>query len=405
MTPTALEGVRILDLSHHIAGPFCTKLLADYGAHVIKVERPPAGDPARLMGPFFKDEPHLEGSALFLHLNTNKESITLNLKSALGRAIALRLAAESDIVVENFRPGVIDRLGLGYEALSAVNPKVILTSISNFGQTGPYRDLPASELTLYAMGGPMNITGNRHHEPLKLAGAIVQYHAGSVAAVATMVALHHVEEGGGGGWIDVSIYETQAGFRDRRTIYLTAHSYTGDVGRRPEAGIRAGAGVRPCADGYVNIHATGRGKLQSFLHMIGRDDLVADPRVATQAVLLQHPDLVAEIEASYLDWLMQHTKRDAAAIAQQHRLLAAPVNTIADVLADPTFQERGAFEVIDHPHTGPATYTGRPFLMSETPRPPARRAPLLGEHTLAILCDRLGYTREDVGRMRAMGVV
>ncbi|MGH2584279.1 MAG: CaiB/BaiF CoA transferase family protein, partial [Dehalococcoidia bacterium] len=273
MTPTALEGVRILDLTHHIAGPYCTKLLADYGADVIKVERPPAGDPARRAGPFFEDTPHLEGSALFLHLNTNKQSVTLDLKTALGREVALRLTAEADIVVENFRPGVMADLGLDYDALRAVNSNVILTSISNFGQTGPYRDLPASEITLYAMGGPMNVTGNRNHYPLKLGGNVVQYHAGAVAAYATMLALYSVEDGGDGEHIDVSIYETQAGFRDRRTIYLTAHSYTGEVGRRPETGIRPGIGVRPTADGYVNIHATGKGKLAAFLRMIGREDL------------------------------------------------------------------------------------------------------------------------------------
>jgi len=172
MTPAALEGVRILDLSHQIAGPYCTKLLADYGADVVKIERPPAGDPARREGPFFQDRPHLEGSALFLHLNTNKQSVTLNLKSTLGREIALRLAAESDIVVENFRPGVMAELGLNYESLRAVKADIILTSISNFGQTGPYRDLKASELTLSAMGGPMNVTGNRHSYPLKLGGNV-----------------------------------------------------------------------------------------------------------------------------------------------------------------------------------------------------------------------------------------
>lgn len=405
MTPTALEGVRILDLSHHIAGPYCTKLLADYGADVIKVERPPAGDPARRTGPFFQDEPHLEGSALFLHLNTNKQSVVLNLKSALGREIALKLAADVDIVVENFRPGVMADLGLDYESLRAVNPNVILTSISNFGQTGPYRDLPASEITLSAMGGPMNVTGNKHAYPLKLGGNVVQYHAGAVAAYATMLALYDVEGGGDGGHIDISIYETQAGFRDRRTIYLTAHAYTGEIGTRPEAGLRPGIGVRPCADGYVNIHATGKGKFTSFLRMIGRDDLTDDPRTANAIVLMQYPDLAEEIEASYLVWLMGQSKRDAAAVAQQHKLLAAPVNTIGDVIADPAFRARNAFEVIDHPRTGTATYTGRPFIMYETPRPPARRAPLLGEHTVEVLCDRLGYAREDIGRMGALQVV
>ena len=195
------------------------------------------------------------------------------------------------------------------------------------------------------------------------------------------------------------------GFRDRRTIYLTAHIYTGDIGTRPETGVRPGIGVRPCADGYVNIHATGATKFASFLRMIGRDDLVGDPRTFNAVMLLQYPDLAEEIEASYLGWLMGHTKRDAAAIAQQNKLLAAPVNTIADVIADPAFRARNAFEVIDHPHTGPATYTGRPFIMYETPRPPARRAPLLGEHTGLVLQKYLGLTDDEIADLMATDVL
>src|SRR5690606_26222253 len=183
-SPQALDGVRVLDLTHHIAGPFCTKLLADYGADVIKIERPRVGDPARREGPFLHDEPHLEGSALFLHLNTNKRSVCLDLATPAGRDIALQLAARSHIVVENFRPGTLDRFGLGYEALRAVRPDIVLVSISNFGQSGPYRDLPMSEITAYAMGGAMNATGHRDREPLKLGGNVVQYHAGANAAFA-----------------------------------------------------------------------------------------------------------------------------------------------------------------------------------------------------------------------------
>jgi crotonobetainyl-CoA:carnitine CoA-transferase CaiB-like acyl-CoA transferase len=402
----ALAGVRVLDLTQYIAGPYCTKLLADFGADVLKIERPPAGDPARRLGPFPNDTPHLETSAPFLHLNTNKRSLTLNLKTEEGRRIALRLAERADVLVENFRPGTLARLGLDVNELHARNPRLVVTSISNFGQSGPYRDLKASEITLYAMGGPMNVTGHRDHEPLKLGGNVVQYHAGAVAAFATMVALYAVEGGRPyGEHIDVSIYETQAGFRDRRTVYLTAHAYTGDIGRRPEAGVRPGVGVRPAKDGYVNIFAGGPDRFVRFLRMIGREDLIGDERTRNPLLLNQHPELAQEIEHRYLEWLMAHPKREAAAIAQQHRLLAAPVNEIRDVVEDPAFNERGAFEVIDHPYTGPLKYAGRPFIMSATPRPPARRAPLLGEHTVQVLCEELGYRREDVARLRAQGVV
>lgn len=387
-----LTGVRVLDLTHFHAGPRCTKLLADFGADVIKVERPAGGDPARALGPFPGDIPNLEASGTFLFLNTNKRGITLDLKTEAGRDICLALAARADIVVENFRPGVMDALGLGYPVLSALNPAVILTSISNFGQTGPYRDLPASELTLSAMGGPMNVTGYREREPLKLAGNVVQYHAGSVAAYATLLALYAVEgaraagEPAQGEWIDVSIYETQAGFRDRRVINLTAHAYTGDTGKRGIPGSRPGAGVRPCADGFVNIHASSPSRFAEFLRLIGRADLVpifagVSPFTATDS------DLLGEVEANYRVWLLDKTKHEAAALAQRHHLLAAPVNTVRDLVEDAGFEARGVFETVDHPATGPLRYPGRPFIMSESSRPPARRAPLLGEHTAEVLAE------------------
>lgn len=402
----ALAGVRVLDLTHHIAGPHCSKLLGDFGADVLKIERPPAGDPARLAGPFYKDIPDLETSALFLHLNTNKRSLTLNLKSVEGQRIIRRLAEGVDILVESFRPGVMADLGLDTATLSAINPRLIVTSISNFGQTGPYRDLRASEITMSAMGGPMNVTGHRDHHPLKLGGNVVQYHAGAIAAYATLLALWAVEGGRPHGeHIDISIYETQTGFRDRRVIYLTGYAYTGETGQRPEAGARPGTGVRPAMDGYVNIFAGGADRFRRFLGMIGREDLTEDPRTHNPLLLPQHPELAMEIENSYLVWLMSHPKREAAAIAQANRLLAAPVNEIRDVMEDPAFIERGVFETIDHPRTGPQRYAGRPFILWGSPRPPARRAPLLGEHTSEVLVDELGYTQEDVGLLRAQGVV
>ncbi len=392
-----LHGVRVLDLTHFHAGPRCTKLLADFGADVIKIERPPDGDPSRQLGPFPNDTPNREASGTFLFLNTNKRSVLLDLKTKAGRDVCLALAAGADIVVENFRPGVMEALGLDYPVLSALNPAVILTSLSNFGQTGPYRDMPASELTLSAMGGPMNVTGYREREPLKLAGNVVQYHAGSIAAYASLLALYSLEtavaagEPARGEWIDVSIYETQAGFRDRRVINLTAHAYTGDTGKRTIPGSRPGAGVRPCADGFVNIHASSPSRFAALLRLIGRADLV--PLFAgISPFTMTDSDLLGEIEAAYRVWLLELGKHEAAALAQQHRLLAAPVNTVRDLAEDQGFAARGVFETIDHPVTGSLRYPGRPFIMSESPRPQAERAPLLGEHTGEVLAQlsRLG---------------
>src|SRR4030043_1673381 len=179
MLEQALSGVKIIDLTWYISGPYCAKLLADYGAEVIKVEKAGEGDPARRMGPFFKDDPHPEKSGLFLHLNTNKQGITLNLKTATGKKILKELVKDADILVENFRPHVMPGLGLDYETLKKVNPRLVMVSISSFGQTGPYREFKAAEIVEYAMGGEMYSTGIAGREPLKLGGNVGRNQGGT----------------------------------------------------------------------------------------------------------------------------------------------------------------------------------------------------------------------------------
>ncbi len=198
LTQSALSDIRVLDFTQYIAGPYCAKLLADYGAEVVKVERPGTGDGARCIGPFPNDTPHPEKSGTFLHLNTNKRSITLDLKTDEGRRIALDLAARSDAVVESFRPGTMEGFGLSYEALSTVNPSLVMTSISNFGQTGPYRDRRGSELIFYGMGGELYSTGVSEKEPLKLGGTVGLYQAGTIAAYATLGAIFTARDNGAG---------------------------------------------------------------------------------------------------------------------------------------------------------------------------------------------------------------
>ena len=394
-----LEGIRVVDLSRDVAGPFATKLLADYGADVIKVE-PPDGDPSRRSGPFHGDDPHPEKSALFLHLNTNKRSITLDPASTAGAALVRRLAADADVLVEDFEPG--RSAGWGWEALTADRQDLVMASLTPFGQTGPYRDYRGAEITLQAIGGPMLVTGHREKEPLKLGGHAAHYHAGTAAAFAIMLARLRVESGGEGDYIDLAVFECQAGTRDRRTIFQLGAAYTGFARSRPVAGTRPLSGVRPCADGYVSI--MGGRRVGDLVRMIGRDDLLDHPDIGGPASQLP-PELVEEIEQAYMLWLLQQTMHDAIARAQEFHMLSGAILTIEDLLADPHYRDRGAFDVIDHPFTGPVEYPGRQLVMSASPRPTPRRAPLLGEHNVDVYCGELGLDRGELALLREQGVV
>ncbi len=400
----ALSNVRVLDFTHYVAGPYCTKLLADYGADVLKVERPGTGDPARRMGPFPDDAPHTEKSGLFLHLNTNKRSVTLDLKSREGASIARRLAESADVVVENFRPGVMERLGLGYEALVERNPRLVMVSISNFGQDGPYRDWRGSDAIFYAMGGEMYSTGLDDREPLKMADDVVLYQAGAVGAVAAMGALFAARRNGEAQHVDVSIFETQTGSIDRRMSTLIAYQYTGGTsGRRPvESTGGYPQGVFPCKDGYVEI--TGGGiYFPRSVRMLGEPDFLAEERWHAPGAQ-QDPDLKAEFEEFFYPWVLSRTKREVWTAAQAARVLSAPINTMEDLHADPVFAERGVFAEAEHTVAGSLRYPGRPFLMERTPWSIRAPAPLLGQHTSEVLKE-LGYTATDVDALRVDGVV
>jgi crotonobetainyl-CoA:carnitine CoA-transferase CaiB-like acyl-CoA transferase len=409
----ALAGLRVLDFTHHIAGPYCTKLLADYGADVIKVE-PTTGDGARRTGPFPNDVPHPEKSGLFLHLNTNKRSIAVDLKNAGAADIIERLAQWAEVVVENFRPGVADRLGIGYDILTEINPGLIYTSISNFGQTGPYRDYRGSEIVFYGMGGEMHSTGLAEREPLKLGGNVGLYQAGAVAAVATMGAglagsfldvLADTDDQPPGQHIDVSILETQLGSVDRRQSALLAHQYTGELSHRPASGGSGGFpnAVYPCADGYFQINGS-RMYFPRAVAMLGNPPELAterwkDPSSQGDA------EMQEEFEAGYfLPWILERTRAEVWQSAQENRVLSGPINTMADLDVDPSFNARGVFAEGDHPAAGPMRYPGRPFIMSGSPWRLRRTAPLLGEHTAEVLGE-IGYTDADIGGLSAAGVI
>ncbi|MEE8338383.1 MAG: CoA transferase [Dehalococcoidia bacterium] len=375
-----LTGVRVADLTSGVAGPHATKLLAGFGAEVVKLE-PPDGDPARGWGPFKNDRPDPETSAPFLALNTNKRSAVADLATPAGLDLARRLVARSHVVVEDFAPGAMAAMGLDLAAAREQRPELVVCSITPFGQDGPYAGMTGSDLILQAMGGAMYSTGHSDREPLRLSGNYAEWQAGLAAAFAIVSALLRAEAGGGGDHIDLSIYETQAAGKDRRQLNLLAYAYAGTIARRRDTAFAICSGVRPCVDGFINL--LGNQRLPELMRLVGRDDLAARPALALPADEMP-PGFVDEVEAAYLTWTMQHTMREALALAQEHRILGGTVHSVADVYADPSFRERGFWETIDHPSTGPLEYPGRPLIMSDSPRPPARHAPLLGEHTTEV---------------------
>lgn len=405
MPEAALADITVLDLTHHVAGPYCTKLLATYGAKVIKIERPGTGDPARHAGPFPGDVPHPEKSGLFLHLNTNKQSVTVNLQHARGQELVRALVSQVDVVVENFAPRVLPGLGLGYAQLEPLNPRLIMTSISNFGQDGPYRDWRAQDMVLYAMGGAMNITGLPEREPLRLALNLMAYQGGNIAATATMTGVLGARWHGIGQHVDVSLFEVHTGSIDRRSTSLLGYQYTGDPGYREEnVGIGVyPTGIYPCKDGYIHTlvfpHAWER-----LLAAMEMPELASDPRFAEPMERLQYERRPAFM-ALFEHWLQHNTRYEAMAKAQAQRVPFTAVNAPADVLHDPHFQARGYFVNVDHPVAGTLPYTGAPFRMHDAPAVPLRPAPLLGEHTDTVLRQRLGISAPELDDLRRHGII
>jgi crotonobetainyl-CoA:carnitine CoA-transferase CaiB-like acyl-CoA transferase len=396
MKEHALSGTRVLDLTHYIAGPFCTKMLADYGAEVVKVERPGWGDAARRMGPFLNDEPHPERSGLFLYLNTNKKSITLNLKSAAGVKIFKELVKHADILVENFSPRVMPSLGLDYETLKKVNPKLVMTSISNFGQTGPYRDYRATDLNIWGLSGIMYELGEPDREPLRIGNNVSEYVAGLYGALVSLAALYYCDETGKGQHLDVSILET---FHTMQPSMTVVYSYAGFIRKR--AGIRFPWGILPCKDGYVGFYLPTQTHWESLCALMEMPELREKPEYETPMMREERRE---EITAIIVSWLKDKLMEDVFHAAQELRLPLTIVPNPEQLLNTPQHKAREYFVQIEHPETGVLTYPGAPFKLSETPWR-AGRAPLLGEHNEEIYGKQLGYSKEDLVKLKEGGVI
>ena len=376
MTDVPLRDLKVLDLSHHIAGPYCTKLLAGFGAEVIKIERPETGDPLRGIGPFQGETPDLERSIPFLWLNTGKKSVTLDLKSTTGRAIVGKLVAWADVLVENFAPGVMARLGLDYQTLRSFNPRLVVTSISNFGQTGPYRDYQAEEITLYAMSGQMNATGDPDREPLVPGVAINQYTAGLHAYIGTLAAIRQREQTGTGQQVEISIHE---GGVDNIEIALVNFLHEGVRSRRSKH-IMVPWRNFPCKDGFATVICA------PFRNWVKGAQLFEAPELLVEKyhhVRGRHLER-ERVESLIQPWLTTRSREDIFHAGQAQGLAFGYLASLAEAMVLPQHLARNFFVETDDGRGGRYRYAGAPFKLSATPWL-QKRAPLLGEHNDEVL--------------------
>jgi crotonobetainyl-CoA:carnitine CoA-transferase CaiB-like acyl-CoA transferase len=408
MTGVALlDGVRVLEFATGVAGPYAGKLFADYGADVVKIE-PHEGDEARQWGPFLTPTPDPDTSALFLHLNTNKRSITLDPSCDRGRALAERLISSADVVIESYRPGTLEAWDLGFEKMKAVNRSITLTSVTPFGQDGPYRDYRGSEVVYWALAG-MNFTREWDGRPVSLGGNLAQYQAGNLAAAATMAALIQAEATGEGVHVDASHLLAQVGSASGAMTYLVAHAYNGRTSAPPRSSPE-GTPTRPpfgplpngtfrCADGAVMVSTLGPW-VPRMLRAIGDAELSA---IFGDALRLAEPDAVDRVNEIASAWFASRSRADAMAQAQAVGWPVTAVQSPSELARDAHFLERGAVIETEHPVAGRLSQPGPPFHIEDgwSHRHPA---PRLGEHTVEVFMD-LGLTFAELSTYRAERVI
>jgi crotonobetainyl-CoA:carnitine CoA-transferase CaiB-like acyl-CoA transferase len=399
----ALTGLRVLDLTHALAGPFCSQVLADHGADVIKVE-PIEGDFFRKMGPFRADDEKRQLGGLFQACNRNKRSIAINLKTAEGHALLKELAASADALVENYRAGVLDKMGLGYETLKAINPRLVYTSVRGFGDkvggVSPYMDWPAFDVVAQAMGGWMGVTGEDADHPVKVGGGAGDTVSGLFAAFGTMAALWHARSSGQGQYVDVAMADSILALSE---LVVSQYSFRG-VSPVPVGNNIPGLapfGTVKVKDGVVAIAAPHDPQFHLLCRLIGREDLITDPRFKDEASRWEHnAELRTEIEA----FTSLHTKQALKALFGG-KVPFSPIYTAEDIFADPHFAARHMLPEVEQPGSQrPAVVPGVPVKLSNTPGSVRHRAPLLGEHTREILRD-LGVGPERMEQLIAAGEV
>ena len=402
MPQLALDGVRVLELTDDIAGGYCAKTLAEYGAEVIRIE-----PPARAAPDDSRAEVSAADEALRLHLHTNRKSVALDLETERGREILFELAVRCGAVVESMSPGAADGVGIGYQRLAARAPAIVMTSVTPFGQTGPCRFWGYSELTLFAMTGAMHREGLPNRRPLKYGGEIAQYFGGTAAAAATMGALVGAAMTGVGDWIDVSVLECMAG-HPHQIGRRAPFAYSGESDTRAEPRTSSAGGREPyavgtfrCKDGYVSFLPLGPRMWPNIAHMIGMPHLMDDPRFETTQ---DRSENRVELEAIFQRWLDDRTRMEVFDAAQRAGLPGGPVLEALEVADNEHFISRDYFRRMEHPEHGELTYTGLPFKLSDAPEFAPSPAPAAGGDSREILTAVLGVSDGEFEALAKEGV-
>jgi crotonobetainyl-CoA:carnitine CoA-transferase CaiB-like acyl-CoA transferase len=400
----ALAGRRVIEIADE-RGAYCGKLLADMGADVIKVE-PPGGDAARCIPPFWQDRRDADSSLLFLYMNTSKRGVTLDLEQAPARDLFARLVRKADVVIETLAPDRLDALGLGYERLSADNPRLVLTSISGFGQTGPHAGYLSNDLIANAVGGAMYVTGEAADPPVRLAGCQANLVTSTCAAASTMIALYHATVSGRGQHVDVSAAEVMTSV----THICGAGKFLDDgiIPKRNGTGLFASvpSGAYPCKDGLVYLMINRPLHWQALAKWINEttgNEEVLDP-------MFDGPSSNRIPYRELLDlFISDHTSRLTVAEVyhegQRRHIAFTPVDDASDVASDPHLAVRGYFVDVDHDEQGTLRYPGAPFRPAATPWSISRRAPRVGEHNEDVYGGELGLTASELTELRRRGAV
>lgn len=391
-----LAGVIVLDLSRVLAGPYASMMLADYGATIVKIEPPKVGDDSRAFGPFVGQE-----SAYFMSLNRNKRSMTLNLKEPAARALFTKLVAKADVVLENYRPGTMEKFGLGYEQLKAINPKIVYAACSGFGHTGPYTDKPAYDIIVQAMGGIMSITGSENGEPTRVGASIGDIIAGLFTTIGVMMALYHRQLTGEGQKVDVGMLDCQVAVLENAiSRYLVSGNVPKPLGNRHPSITPFEAYT--AADGHVIVGAGNDRLWEKLCRLIERTDLLEDQRFISNLERTQHVQELKVIldgvfkTRSIKEWLEQ---LEAAGIP------CAPINTVEQIVNDPQIKAREMIVELAHPVAGLMKMPGLPIKFSATPGAIETPAPLLGQHTEELLEELLGLSAAEVAELRNSGAI
>jgi crotonobetainyl-CoA:carnitine CoA-transferase CaiB-like acyl-CoA transferase len=391
-----LDGIRVVDLSRVLAGPYCSLLLADMGAEILKVEEPERGDDTRAWPPFRGGE-----ATYFMAVNRGKKSLTLDLKQPEGKAILHRLLEGADVLLENFRPGTLERLGFGYGVVRAFNPRLIYCSVSGFGESGPEAGRPGYDLIVQGESGIMDITGFPDGPPVKVGNSIADLAAGTMAAHGIVLALFARERTGHGQKVEIAMLDVMAALL---TYHGQAYFATGTSPRRRgnQHPSIVPYEVFEAADGYLTVGVANNSLWGRFCQAVARPDLMVDPRFDTEARRVEHrevlvPLLAAVFKTAPVDhWLAR---------LEQAGVPAGKIKTVGEVLESEHLRERGAVVSLVHPTAGPMRMVGPPIRLSETPGEAVAPAPRLGEHTDEILGKLLGYSADAIARLRADGAI